>query len=240
VTFECQEELRALRTELLEKSEQDVVQEGKRILVATMQRLASKPNNDITAPSSAPSEEMKPHHRPRGAQHQPSRPPPHHALIDESPLMVLIAFDPVRREIAKLRWRAWSGRPHPPGQHRGIRLPRATGHGSARRPAGEEAVDQLKISGLHPEIIKLLGRLRFRFPTRRTSSTTPSRSRSSAHACLRDRSRTPRRETRRLLPTLASPSRRVRGQPRADRRRFVRRTAKPPSWSTPWRPTTRR
>src|SRR5882724_4670494 len=35
VTFECQEELRALRTDLLEKSEQDVVQEGKRILVAT-------------------------------------------------------------------------------------------------------------------------------------------------------------------------------------------------------------
>jgi len=28
---------------------------------------------------------------------------------------------------------------------------------------GEEAVDQLKISGLHPEIIKLLGKLRFRF-----------------------------------------------------------------------------
>ena len=28
---------------------------------------------------------------------------------------------------------------------------------------GEEAVDRLKISGLHPEVIKLLGRLRFRF-----------------------------------------------------------------------------
>lgn len=44
VVFECQEELRALRKELLERSEQDLVQEGKRILVATMQRLASKPN----------------------------------------------------------------------------------------------------------------------------------------------------------------------------------------------------
>ena len=33
VVFECQEELRALRKELMERSEQDLVQEGKRILV---------------------------------------------------------------------------------------------------------------------------------------------------------------------------------------------------------------
>jgi len=41
ITFECAEELRALRKEYARAFGQDLVQEGKRILVATMQRLAA-------------------------------------------------------------------------------------------------------------------------------------------------------------------------------------------------------
>jgi len=168
VTFECQEELRALRKELLEKSEQDVVQEGKRILIATMQRLASQPNNDITATIvQLPNEEMKGRIIGREGRNIKSFEAATGTtlLIDESPLMVLISsFDPVRREVAKLALEALlkDGRIHPASIEEFV--------GRARQELdlhvaqlGEAAVDQLKISGLHPEIIKLLGKLRFRF-----------------------------------------------------------------------------
>ncbi len=168
VTFECQEELRALRKELLEKSEQDVVQEGKRILVATMQRLASQPNNDITATLvQLPSEEMKGRIIGREGRNIKSFEAATGTtlLIDESPLMVLVSsFDPVRREVAKIALEALlkDGRIHPASIEEFV--------GRARQELdlhvaqlGEAAVDQLKISGLHPEIIKLLGKLRFRF-----------------------------------------------------------------------------
>ncbi|MBC8041400.1 MAG: DUF3552 domain-containing protein, partial [Opitutaceae bacterium] len=49
VQLEAQDELRALRHQILDRSEQDLSNEAKRILITAMQRLASKPNNDITA-----------------------------------------------------------------------------------------------------------------------------------------------------------------------------------------------
>jgi len=168
VTFECQEELRALRKELLERSEQDIVQEGKRILVAAMQRLAGKPNNDITATIvQLPNEEMKGRIIGREGRNIKSFEAATGTtlLIDESPQMVLISsFDPVRREIAKLALEGLlkDGRIHPASIEEFV--------GRARQDLdlhvaqiGEEAVDRLKISGVHPEIIKLLGKLRFRF-----------------------------------------------------------------------------
>jgi ribonuclease Y len=168
VTFECQEELRALRKELLERSEQDLVQEGKRILVSTMQRLASKPNNDITATIvQLPSEEMKGRIIGREGRNIKSfeAATATTLLIDESPQMVLISsFDPVRREIAKLALESLvkDGRIHPASIEECVN--RARGEMDLHvATIGEEAVDRLKISGLHPEIIKLLGRLRFRF-----------------------------------------------------------------------------
>jgi ribonuclease Y len=168
ITFECQEELRALRKELLERSEQDLVQQGKRILVTTMQRLASKPNNDITATIvQLPTEEMKGRIIGREGRNIKAFEASTGTtlLIDESPQMVLISsFDPVRREIARMALDALvkDGRIHPASIEEAV--------GRARQELdlhvaqmGEEAVDRLKISGLHPEIIKLLGKLRFRF-----------------------------------------------------------------------------
>lgn len=168
VTFECQEELRALRKELLERSEQDLVQEGKRILVTTMQRLASKPNNDITATIvQLPSEEMKGRIIGREGRNIKSFEAATGTtlLIDESPQMVLISsFDPVRREIARLALDALvkDGRIHPASIEDSVNRARQDLDLTVAQ-MGEEAVDRLKISGLHPEIIKLLGKLRFRF-----------------------------------------------------------------------------
>ena len=60
VLKECQDELRLFREDVLDKSEREVRHEARRILVAAMQRLTSKPNNDITASIvQLPNDDMK-------------------------------------------------------------------------------------------------------------------------------------------------------------------------------------
>ncbi len=168
ITFECQEELRVLRKELLERSEQEITQEGKRIVVTAMQRLVSKPNNDLTATIvQLPAEEMKGRIIGREGRNIKSFEAATGTtlLIDESPQMVLISsFDPVRREVAKLALEALlkDGRIHPASIEEFVNRARQDMELHIAQ-MGAEAVDQLKISGLHPESIKLLGKLRFRF-----------------------------------------------------------------------------
>jgi ribonucrease Y len=133
-----------------------------------MQRLASKPNNDITATIvQLPSEEMKGRIIGREGRNIKSFEAATGTtlLIDESPQMVLISsFDPVRREIARLALDALvkDGRIHPASIEDSVNRARQDLDLTVAQ-MGEEAVDRLKISGLHPEIIKLLGKLRFRF-----------------------------------------------------------------------------
>jgi len=133
-----------------------------------MQRLASKPNNDLTATIvQLPNEEMKGRIIGREGRNIKSFEAATGTtlLIDESPQMVLISsFDPVRREIAKLALEGLlkDGRIHPASIEEFVNRAREEMDLHVAT-IGEEAVDRLKISGLHPESIKLLGRLRFRF-----------------------------------------------------------------------------
>jgi len=107
VLLECQDELRALRRDTLEKSEQELQNDAHRILVTAMQRLAGRPNNDITATIvQLPGEEMKGRIIGREGRNIKAFEAATGVtlLIDESPQMVLISsFDPVRREIAGRR-----------------------------------------------------------------------------------------------------------------------------------------
>ena len=60
ILLECQDEFRALRRSTLEKSDQELQNEARRALISAMQRLASRPNNDLTSTIvQLPSEEMK-------------------------------------------------------------------------------------------------------------------------------------------------------------------------------------
>jgi ribonuclease Y len=85
-------------------------------------------------------------------------------IIDDTPESVLISgFDPVRREIARLALTKLiqDGRIHPG------RIEEVVGKSRAEvdvviRQAGEAAAYDTGIPGLPPELIKLLGRLRFR------------------------------------------------------------------------------
>ena len=168
VLLECQDELRALRRERLEKSEQELQSEAQRILVAAMQRLAGRPNNDITATIvQLPGEEMKGRIIGREGRNIKAFEAATGVtlLIDESPQMVLISsFDPVRREIAKqaLEGLIKDGRIHPASIEEFVTRAKEEIRLNVMQ-AGEEAVQRLQVNGLHPEVINLLGKLKFRF-----------------------------------------------------------------------------
>jgi len=58
--IECEDEIRAFKDELLNRSEKEVEEEARRTLLACMQRLSSVPHEDITATLvTLPSEDMK-------------------------------------------------------------------------------------------------------------------------------------------------------------------------------------
>lgn len=168
VQLECQDELRALRRQILERSEQDLQAEAKRILVTAMQRMASRPNNDVTATIvPLPSEEMKGRIIGREGRNIKAFEAATGVtlLIDESPQMVLISsFDPVRREVARAALDALvkDGRIHPASIEEAVRAANADLDVNLQRD-GENAVQRLGINGLRPEIIKVLGKLKFRF-----------------------------------------------------------------------------
>ncbi|MFZ9682479.1 MAG: ribonuclease Y [Cephaloticoccus sp.] len=168
VMLECQDELRALRRETLEKSEHELEREAQRTLIATMQRLAVRPNHDLSATIvQLPSEEMKGRIIGREGRNIKAFEAATGVtvLIDESPQTVLISsFDPVRREVARHALEALvkDGRIHPATIEEFVKTAQSE-VGAQATQAGEDAVTRLNINGLHPEIIGLLGKLKYRF-----------------------------------------------------------------------------
>jgi ribonuclease Y len=168
VLLECQDEFRALRRATLEKSERELQDDARRVLISAMQRIAGRPNNDLTATIiQLPSEEMKGRIIGREGRNIKSFESATGVtlLIDESPQMVLVSsFDPVRREVARvaLEGLVKDGRIHPASIEEYVRRAQEE-IDLVTTQAGEEAVARLRINGLNPEIIRLLGRLKFRF-----------------------------------------------------------------------------
>ncbi len=167
VRVECEEELSRMRKDILERSEADLTRQANRTLLATMQRIASKPNSEISATVvQLPNDDMKGRIIGREGRNIKcfETATGTTLLIDESPQMVLISsFDPVRREIAKtaLERLVKDGRIHPATIEEFVGEARLAVDDIVEN-AGDLAVSQLKISRLHPEIVTLLGKLKFR------------------------------------------------------------------------------
>ncbi len=167
VKFECNDELLRMRKDIVDRSEIDINREANRSLLAAMQRIASKPSSEISASIvQLPNDDMKGRIIGREGRNIKcfETATGTTLLIDESPQMVLISsFDPVRREIAKsaLENLVQDGRIHPATIETFVSEARADVDQIVEK-AGDTAVNQLKISRLHPEVITLLGKLKFR------------------------------------------------------------------------------
>jgi len=85
-------------------------------------------------------------------------------LIDETPeLVVLSSFDPIRREVARVALMELieDGRIHPVRIEETVEKVRADLDNTIRH-AGEEALFGLGIAGVAPELVQILGKLKFR------------------------------------------------------------------------------
>jgi ribonuclease Y len=149
------------------KAKKEAEKEAKKIIATAIERCASEHVMTSTVVSiPLPSEEMK--GRMIGREGRNIRAfeslTGADLLVDDTPGMVVIsALDPIRREIAKLSLEKLilDGRIHP------ARIEETVKEVEQEFPKmiekiGEEVVMELKIKDLHPELIKLLGKLKFR------------------------------------------------------------------------------
>ncbi len=85
-------------------------------------------------------------------------------IIDDTPEVITISgFDPVRREIARLALERLisDGRIHPARIEEMVEKSRKEVDAVVKQ-AGERATYEVNVHGIHPDVVKLLGRLRYR------------------------------------------------------------------------------
>jgi ribonuclease Y len=168
---QIENEIRDEANRRLREIEQEVKEEAdersRKILATTMQRLTSEVVSDGTVSIvPIPSEDMK--GRIIGREGRNIRSLEHatgvDVIIDDTPdAVTLSTFDPVRREIARIALTKLltDGRIHPARIEEMVQKAQKEVD-NAIKEAGEEAIVEASTPGLHPEIVRTLGRLKYR------------------------------------------------------------------------------
>ena len=148
-------------------AKEDANKKAKEILTLAIQKTAVDHTSDVTVTSVAlPNEELK--GRIIGREGRNIRALENETgvdlIIDDTPEAVVIScFDPVRREIARLALEKLilDGRIHPARIEEMVEKVTRDVENTIKEE-GEAAVFDAGIHGLHPELVKLLGRLKYR------------------------------------------------------------------------------
>ena len=152
--------------ELVAQDEAD--DKARLILAESMQRLASEVVSEATVTSiPLPNDDMK--GRLIGREGRNIRAiegtPGVDLIIDDVPEAITIScFDPIRREIARVAISSLikDGRIHPARIEESVNKARSEVDEVVRK-AGQKATFDADVKGLHPELVKLIGRLKFRY-----------------------------------------------------------------------------
>jgi len=166
VAIQCERELAQLRNELLSKSETQLHEEAKRVLVACMQRVSTTVPQELGASIvKLPSEEFK--GRIIGKEGRNIRcfesATGTTLMIDESPETVLVSsFDPVRREIARITLENLiaDGRIHPSTIEDAVKEAETLVKSDVYS-FGEKALARLSMTDVPREVTAHLGRLHY-------------------------------------------------------------------------------
>ncbi len=164
---EARAEAAALARDLKEQARKGADKEAKKILALAIQRLAAETTAESTVSAVAlPSDEMK--GRIIGREGRNIRAfeaaTGVDVIIDDTPDTVVVScFEPVRREVGRLALERLiaDGRIHPGRIEEVVDKARAEVDASILE-AGEQAVYETGIKGMHPELVKLVGRMRYR------------------------------------------------------------------------------
>ena len=167
VEDEARREAMKLVRDLEMKAREEADRRARRILTSAIQRLASEVVTETTVSVvSLPSDDMK--GRIIGREGRNIRAfeavTGVSLIVDDTPEAVAVSsFDPVRREIARLALEKLvaDGRIHPASIEQATEKATAEVEQSVR-DAGEWALLEVGISRLHPELVTLIGRLRYR------------------------------------------------------------------------------
>lgn len=167
VEDEVRADAAALTRHIIEEAKLNSDREAKRVITNAIERVASNHVQSATSCTlTLPSEEMK--GRIIGREGRNIRAfeaaTGVNVLIDDTPqAVVLSGFDPVRREIARvtLEHLISDGRINPARIEEEVGKVKQEMEDQIQK-AGDDAVFQLGLSKVHPEVTKLLGRLRFR------------------------------------------------------------------------------
>jgi ribonucrease Y len=153
--------------EIEQRAREDGEERARKIVTIAIQRVASEQTSESTVSVfSLPSEDMK--GRIIGREGRNIRAfeatTGVNLIIDDTPeAVVLSCFDPVRRETARLTLEKLvsDGRIHPARIEETFERSQREIEEQIRR-AGEEAVLEAGVTDMHPELVKLLGRLQYR------------------------------------------------------------------------------
>jgi ribonuclease Y len=164
---EAKRDAMSLVRELETRAREEAEQRARRIITLAIQRLASEQTAESTvALVSLPSDDMK--GRIIGREGRNIRAfeatTGVNIIIDDTPEAVLLScFDPVRREVGRLTLEKLigDGRIHPARIEEMHERAKSEVENEIRK-AGEEAVLDVGMTDVHPELIRVLGRLRYR------------------------------------------------------------------------------